>query len=83
MKKEMTVFIFRFFPFRELQTLISVSDLFVLQANIKYLHINSTTVYRFNTVKITSRIQNDGTARDKLIFKVALPNNAFITGFSM
>ncbi|CAE1318574.1 unnamed protein product [Acanthosepion pharaonis] len=52
-------------------------------ANIKYLHINSTTVYRFNTVKITSRIQNDGTARDKLIFKVALPNNAFITGFSM
>lgn len=53
------------------------------EANIKYLHINSTTVYRFNTVKITSRIQNDGTARDKLIFKVALPNNAFITGFSM
>lgn len=53
------------------------------KVNIKYLHFSSSTVYRFNTVKVTSRIQNDGTSKDKLIFQVSLPNEAFVTGFSM
>ncbi|XP_014768327.1 inter-alpha-trypsin inhibitor heavy chain H5 [Octopus bimaculoides] len=47
------------------------------------MHITSHILYRFNKVTVNTVIINDGNYRDDMVFRLAVPNDAFISNFTM
>ncbi|OWF44881.1 Inter alpha-trypsin inhibitor, heavy chain 4 [Mizuhopecten yessoensis] len=58
------------------------SDLSV-KPTIYYLHIKSDIRFRFATTIVTSKIANRDVEAHQTTFKVTLPNEAFITNFTL